>query len=62
MSQQNNDDAKALDNELDKLRDIIEKENEMLRRMIKSLEVLEKKMVRSGNKESNKKRNKKKKS
>jgi hypothetical protein len=54
MSQQNNDDAKALDEELGRLRDLIEKENDMLRKMIKSLDVLEKKMVGSGKKESDK--------
>lgn len=54
MSQQSNDDAKALDEELGKLRDLIQKENDMLRRMIKSLDVLEKKMEQSGKKESDK--------
>ena len=51
MSQQNNDVAKDLDKELGILRDLIEKENEMLRKMISSLDALEKKMTRTGKKE-----------
>jgi hypothetical protein len=56
MSQQNNDAAKGLDKELSILRDLIEKENEMLRRMINSLDALEKKRLRSGKKENRKRR------
>ena len=56
MSQQDNDATKDLDKELSILRDLIEKENEMLRRMINSLDALEKKRLRSGKKENSKRR------
>jgi hypothetical protein len=52
MSQQNRKDAKTLDKELDRLRDLIEKENDMLRRMIQSLDALEKKMLHPEKKDS----------
>jgi hypothetical protein len=51
MSQQKKSASKDLDKELGLLRDLIEKENEMLRKMINSLDVLEKKMIQSGKKE-----------
>ena len=51
MSRQKNGEAKDLDKELDVLRDLIEKENEMLRKMINSLDALEKKMAQTGKKE-----------
>ena len=51
MSQQNKNDEKDLDKELSILRDLIEKENEMLEKMISSLDALEKKMVQSRKKE-----------
>ena len=51
MSQQNKNAEKDLDKELSILRDLIEKENEMLEKMISSLDALEKKMVQSRKKE-----------
>jgi hypothetical protein len=51
MNRQKNDEAKDLDKELGILRDLIEKENEMLRKMINSLDALEKKMTRAEKKE-----------
>jgi hypothetical protein len=51
MSRQNKNEAKDLDKELGILRDLIEKENEMLRKMIDSLDALEKKMSQTGKKE-----------
>ena len=51
MSRQKNDEAKDLDKELGLLRDLIEKENEMLRKMIDSLDALEKKMTQTGKRE-----------
>ena len=51
MSRQKNGEAKDLDKELGVLRELIEKENEMLRKMIDSLDALEKKMTRTGKKE-----------
>ena len=45
MSQRKKGDTKNLDKELNALRNIIEKENEMLRKMIDSLDALENKMV-----------------
>ena len=51
MSGQNKNEAKDLDKELGILRDLIEKENEMLRKMIDSLDALEKKMTQTGKKE-----------
>lgn len=56
MSQQNNNAVKDLDKELGILRDLIEKENEMLRKMINSLDALEKKMMRPKKKESRKRK------
>ena len=56
MSQQNNNAAKDLDEELGVLRELIEKENEMLRKMINSLDTLEKKMIRSEKKEGRKRK------
>lgn len=56
MNQQKKDAAKDLDKELSILRDLIEKENDMLRKMINSLDALEKKMLRSGKKESRKRK------
>lgn len=56
MSQQNNNAAKDLDEELGLLRELIEKENDMLRKMINSLDILEKKMIRSEKKEGQKRK------
>ena len=50
MSSANRKKAEDLDKELAILRHLIEKENEMLRNMISSLDALEKKMTRSQNK------------
>jgi hypothetical protein len=57
MSRQNKDVTKDLDKELGILRDLIEKENDMLRKMIDSLDGLEKKMMRAG-KKTNRRRKK----
>ena len=54
MSQQKKKSIKDLDEELNVLRDLIEKENEMLRRMIGSLDALEKKIISAGKKEEHK--------
>jgi len=54
MSQQRKKSIKDLDEELNVLRDLIEKENEMLRRMIGSLDALEKKIISAGKKEEHK--------
>ncbi len=51
MSRQKKSEEKNLDKELGILRDLIEKENEMLRKMIDSLDALEKKMTQTGKKE-----------
>jgi len=56
MSQQNNDATKNMDKELSILRDLIEKENDMLCKMINSLDALEKKMMRSRKKEGRKRK------
>jgi len=56
MSQQKKSASKGLDKELGLLRDLIEKENDMLRKMINSLDVLEKKMIKSEKKEGNKRK------
>jgi prefoldin subunit 5 len=56
MSQQKKSATKDLDKELGILRDLIEKENDMLRKMINSLDALEKKMMRSGKKEGRRRR------
>jgi len=46
----------TVDEELGILRELIEKENEMLRKMINSLDALEKKMMRSKKKEGQKRK------
>ena len=46
----------TVDEELGLLRELIEKENEMLRKMINSLDALEKKMMRSKKKEGQKRK------
>ena len=51
MGRQKNDEANDLDKKLGILRALIEKENEMLRKMINSLDALEKKMTRTEKKE-----------
>jgi uncharacterized coiled-coil protein SlyX len=56
MSQQRKKGIKDLDEELNVLRDLIEKENEMLRRMIGTLDALEKKIIRAGEKEEHKRK------
>jgi hypothetical protein len=50
--------SQDLDRELSVLRHLIEKENEMLRHMISSLDALEQKMTRSKEKKSLKKKKK----
>ena len=56
MSQQEKNSSKDLDKELGILRDLIEKENDMLRKMINSLDALEKKMMRSEKKKGPKRK------
>jgi hypothetical protein len=56
MSRQKKGSSKDLDREWGVLRDLIEKENETLRKMIESLEALEKKRVGSKTKKSLKKK------
>ena len=54
MSQQKKRVKKDLDEELGLLRDLIEKENDVLLKMINSLDALEKKMIQSGKKKDHK--------
>ena len=56
MNQQKKSAADDLDKELGLLCDLIEKENNMLRKMISSLDALEKKMIQSGKKEGRKRK------
>lgn len=51
MSSKKKNAKKNLDEELSILRELIKKENDMLRKMISSLDSLEKKMIRSEKKE-----------
>jgi hypothetical protein len=59
MSQQKKGAEKDLDKKLNILRDLIEKENEMLRKMIESLEALEKRMMQPPKKDKGSRRKKK---
>jgi hypothetical protein len=56
MSRRKRGDTKNLDKELSELRNLIEKENEMLRQMIDSLDSLEERMMGSRKKESEKRK------
>lgn len=56
MSQQKKGAKKDLDRELGILRELIEKENDMLRKMINSLDALEKKMTKADKKKDLKRR------
>jgi hypothetical protein len=56
MSQQKKSGTKDLDKELGILRELIEKENDMLRKMISSLDALEKKMTQPKKKEGHKRK------